>query len=209
MFGRTPRASSRPLLVAHAKQVFSLLSTAQQVELIAAFERFDLDGSGTIAVTELESVLHHLGQNPTEDMTKSIFHALDVDANGVIEWDEFSALMANRWLGQDGETDIDAAALLFADDSDPSGTMLSTQKMRELLGNHGDIKLKVDELDDLIKMADPTGSGRVSSQAFKALPCWQPPPIDEAIGIHNHAINDPSLAALEHLPDRAGSEQQR
>ena len=52
--------------------------------------------------------------------TKSIFHALDVDANGVIEWDEFSALMANRWLGQDGETDIDAAALLFADDSDVS-----------------------------------------------------------------------------------------
>ena len=72
MFGRSPRASSRPLLVAHAKQVFSLLSTAQQVELIAAFERFDLDGSGTMCAAD--SLLANPALRPTAGLFTLFAH---------------------------------------------------------------------------------------------------------------------------------------
>ena len=36
---------------------------------------------------------------PNPEQVKAIMEALDVDGNGVIEWSEFSALMAHRWLG--------------------------------------------------------------------------------------------------------------
>jgi len=181
MFGRTPRSVSRPLLVAHAKEVFSLLSTAQQQELVAAFQRFDVNGNGTIKLDELQSVLCQLGMNSSEFTTRSIFGALDVDDNGEVEWAEFSALMANRWLGQDGEVDLEHAAALFVDEHDPEGNTLSVQKIRELLGSQGEKPLDQAEMDALIALADPRGTGRVPVEDFLALDCWVPPPLTEAM----------------------------
>jgi len=181
LFGKTARASTRPMLVAHAKEVFALLSTAQQQELVAAFQRFDVNGSGTIKLDELQEVLSQLGMTSTEFMTRSIFGALDVDSNGEIEWDEFSALMANRWLGQDGEVDLEHAAALFVDDNDGDGSLLSIDKMRELLGHHGEHPLSPSELNELFALADPSGSGLVTSEDFLALDCWVPPPLTQAM----------------------------
>ena len=44
-----------------------------------------------------------------------IFRSLDVNGDGRIQWSEFSALMADRWLGQDGRVDLEHAAALFDD----------------------------------------------------------------------------------------------
>jgi hypothetical protein len=48
---------------------------------------------------EITAVLRQLGMFPNPEQVRAIMQALDVDGNGVIEWSEFSALMAHRWLG--------------------------------------------------------------------------------------------------------------
>lgn len=102
-----------------------------------------------------------------------IIRNLDVDQNGQIEWGEFATLMADRWLRQDGETDMELAANLFTVAGDES--MLDVAKMRELLTTLGESPLSQKDMDQIVALADPKGSGRVSLETFRSLPCWQVP----------------------------------
>ena len=48
--------------------------------------------------------------------------------------------------------------------------------MRDLLCTQGEAPLSAAEWADLLKMADPTGSGVIKAKALKGMPCWVPPP---------------------------------
>jgi len=153
-----------------------LLSPAQQEELASAFRQFDVDGSGAIDSKEITAVLRQLGMFPNPEQVRAIMQALDVDGNGVIEWSEFSALMAHRWLGgQEGRMDIEHATAIFTTSSE----MVDVNKLRSVLGGMGDNPLSAKELSDFVKLADPHGRGRVPLAEFLALPCWDPPNMDE------------------------------
>jgi hypothetical protein len=107
-----------------------------------------------------------------------IIRNLDVDQNGQIEWGEFATLMADRWLRQDGETDMELATSLFTVNGDDG--MLDVAKMRELLTTLGEAPLDQKEMDQIIALADPKGSGRVSVETFRNLPCWQAPSLSKS-----------------------------
>ena len=107
-----------------------------------------------------------------------IIRNLDVDQNGQIEWGEFATLMADRWLRQDGETDMELATSLFTVEGDEG--MLDVAKMRELLTTLGEAPLDQKEMDQIIALADPKGSGRVSVETFRNLPCWQAPSLSKS-----------------------------
>ena len=49
---------------------------------------------------------------------QEVIKSLDLDNNGQIEWREFACLMANRWLKQDGETDMALAIGLLTSEED-------------------------------------------------------------------------------------------
>lgn len=54
-------------------------------ELVAAFQVFDKDGSGSVSSSELRSVLISLGQKHTdEEIDEMVTHA-DLDGNGSID----------------------------------------------------------------------------------------------------------------------------
>lgn len=46
----------------------------------------------------------------------AIVDHIDLNQNGLVEWKEFAMLMADRWLRQEGETDMQLALGLFAED---------------------------------------------------------------------------------------------
>jgi hypothetical protein len=85
--------------------------------------------------------------------------------------------MADRWLRQDGETDMELAANLFTVAGDES--MLDIAKMRELLTTLGESPLDQKEMDQIVALADPKGSGRVSLETFRSMPCWQVPSLSD------------------------------
>ena len=68
--------------------------------------------------------MQQLGTQCTDEMCDQIISSLDLDHNGQIEWGEFAVLMADRWLRQDGETDMDLVLSLFTQEGDDQDEML-------------------------------------------------------------------------------------
>jgi len=84
-----------------------ILLTEQQIATFQqTFHEFDLDGSGTISVSELTAVLHQIGLEPPMDIVFAMLEAIDIDKSGDIDFDEFCALLT-KMLGPDCKVDID------------------------------------------------------------------------------------------------------
>ncbi|ROT36915.1 calmodulin [Sodiomyces alkalinus F11] len=62
-------------------------------ELVAAFEVFDKDGSGSVSPSELRSVLISLGQRHSDEEIDEMVRQADLDRNGSIDYHEFVQLM--------------------------------------------------------------------------------------------------------------------
>jgi hypothetical protein len=45
-----------------------------------------------------------------------MFSTVDVNNDGMVEWGEFSGVMAGQWLGRDGKIELEHAAALFRED---------------------------------------------------------------------------------------------
>ena len=71
-----------------------------------AFSIFDKGGDGTISAAELGSVIRSLGQNPTEAEIKEMIQQRDIDGSGVIEFNEFVAMMYEREQTGQGDNDL-------------------------------------------------------------------------------------------------------
>ena len=54
------------------------------------------DGSGEISTEELLGVMRAMGQNPTEDELMNLVMEIDIDGNGIIDFDEFVAMMKKK-----------------------------------------------------------------------------------------------------------------
>ena len=72
------------------------LTGEQIAEFKEVFSQFDKDGSGTITVEELGTVMRSRGKNPTEAELQDMIKEVDLDGNGTIEFNEFCTLMARK-----------------------------------------------------------------------------------------------------------------
>ncbi|MEM7590001.1 MAG: EF-hand domain-containing protein [Cyanobacteria bacterium P01_A01_bin.83] len=61
-----------------------------------AFSVFDADGSGTISVKELATIMNSLGQQTSPQELRELIKEVDVDRSGSIDFEEFKALMIAR-----------------------------------------------------------------------------------------------------------------
>jgi len=147
--------------------------------LQSAFRRFDQDGNGWIEKQELHNVMSQVGHEPSQEDISRILASLDVNNDKRIEWAEFASLMADRWLRQDGDTDMHMALSLLdgnvvAGESD----IMDVNKLKDLLCKNGESPLSKSEWDSLMQLADPQKTGRISLQDFRELPCWRVPPME-------------------------------
>ena len=53
------------------------------------FDDIDLDGNGTLDKGEIDTAARKLGVALTQQEINDGFHAMDVDSNGVVDFDEF------------------------------------------------------------------------------------------------------------------------
>ena len=63
----------------------------------AAFKKYDTDGSNSIDVGELESLLQDLGWNMSQKDVEEALKVLDKDGNGDIDLEEFLNWSAYAW----------------------------------------------------------------------------------------------------------------
>eukprot|EP00929_Paragymnodinium_shiwhaense_P111332 TRINITY_DN7923_c0_g1_i1.p2 TRINITY_DN7923_c0_g1~~TRINITY_DN7923_c0_g1_i1.p2 ORF type:complete len:151 (-),score=59.22 TRINITY_DN7923_c0_g1_i1:208-660(-) len=139
------------------------LTEAQIQEFAEAFQLFDADGSGTIDLTELGTVLRSLGQNPKEAELQRLINDVDVDKNGSLDFPEFLAVMVQQLQTRDDpEKKLKEAFKIL--DADGSGS-IGMEEMKRMLTTRGD-KMTEEEVDEVFKLVDLDGDGTIEFDEF-------------------------------------------
>ncbi|XP_076096049.1 neo-calmodulin-like isoform X1 [Mytilus galloprovincialis] len=136
-------------------------------EFKEAFSLFDKDGDGTISSAELGVVMRSLGQNPSDQELTDLVNEVDIDGNGIIDFQEFLTMMAKKMKDTDTEEEIREAFRVF--DKDGSGS-ISANDLRHIMTNLGD-KLPDEEVDEMIQEADLDGDGQIDYIEFVKMMC--------------------------------------
>ena len=81
------------------------------------FRHFDADGSGDIETSELEALMHELGEDPEHEELEALIKEVDADGSGTVDFDEFLHMMdqlmhehGERHMSKDEERDEAAEA---------------------------------------------------------------------------------------------------
>jgi len=138
------------------------LSEERITEFKAAFELFDKDRDGAINNKELGTVMRNLGQNPSEEELKQMIKEIDLDGNGVIDFNEFLYLMVKKMKGNDTEEELLEAFKVF--DRDGNGYVTS-HELRNVLTSLCE-GTSPEEVEEMIREADIDGDGQVDYQEF-------------------------------------------
>jgi len=154
------------------KFTVDMLSPDQQLRLRRAFNRFDADQSGFISAHEMLQVLRLLGSNPSQAEFTNILKAIDRNNDGVVDFREFAQVWWKReqeHIEEDFQEELQLAFKIF--DADDSGT-ISAQELRDKLTTLGE-RMTDAEVDELLAECDADGSGSISFNELKELPCWR------------------------------------
>jgi Ca2+-binding EF-hand superfamily protein len=148
------------------------LTPSQVAEYIRSFHNFDLDGGGSIDVSELGTLMNYLGMDVREAALQAMIESVDSDGSGEVELDEFLEMMV---MAADDSTSIWGDLMagykgtreLFNEvDADGSGT-LDKDELRVLARKLGKY-LTAQELDLAMSLIDEDGSGMVEYGEFEA-----------------------------------------
>ena len=138
------------------------LSEERITEFKAAFELFDKDRDGAINNKELGTVMRILGQNPSEEELKQMIKEIDLDGNGVIDFNEFLYLMVKKMNGNDTEEELLEAFKVFDRDGDG---YVTSHELRSVMTSLCEGTTQ-EEVEEMIKEADIDGDGQVDYQEF-------------------------------------------
>ena len=138
------------------------LSEERITEFKAAFELFDRDRDGAINNKELGTIMRNLGQNPSEEELREMIKEIDLDGNGVIDFNEFLYLMVKKMNGNDTEEELLEAFKVF--DRDGNGYVTS-HELRSVMTSLCE-GTTPEEVEEMIKEADIDGDGQIDYQEF-------------------------------------------
>lgn len=130
--------------------------------LLAAFDLFDTDGSGTIDPKELRAAMQSLGFEAKNQTIYQMIKDIDRDESGEIDFDEFLHLMTSRLAGSDSKEDIQKIFELFDDDKTGFISLQNLKRVANELGEH----INDAELLEMIERADLDQDGQISPDEF-------------------------------------------
>ena len=99
------------------------------IKVKEAFDVIDKDGSGTISVQELQTLMQVLGHTLTDEQSALAMSVLDADGSGFVDWAEFLHAIANK--------DLDAVGLGTAFKTETIAGLGASQRLLE-----GELKQK-------------------------------------------------------------------
>merc|ERR1712086_682476 len=117
------------------------------------FTLFDKQATGAIPADELATVLRACGQNPTEAEIAILVEKVDINKNGLIEFEEFCELMSKTNKDPNEMEDLILKAFQTFD-QDNSGTI-----------DKDDEKMVM----SMIEEADVDGDGKINYQEFSKI----------------------------------------
>ena len=141
-----------------------MFDESQIEEFRGVFAMYDVDGGGTISVTEITKMMKSLGQNPTEEEVKKMVEEADEDQSGEIDFKEFCSLLAKQ-LNQ-GEVDEEMIEVFKSFDTDHDDRIDAEDLYRIFIEFGHDASEEDCEL--LIKMHDADGDGYLDFTEFTA-----------------------------------------
>ncbi|XP_061171967.1 uncharacterized protein LOC133181492 [Saccostrea echinata] len=172
--------------------IASELSEEQIKEFRVAFSLFDKDNDGSINTKELGIVMRSLGQNPSVTELRAMVDEVDLDGNGVIDFEEFLEMIVKEMKKTDTEEEMREAFSIF----DRSGNgYINAQELKYGMFYMGE-RLTDEEVDEMMKEADRDGDGRITFEEFRAV-------FDLFDGSQNEVI---SIKNLEHVLKTIGKQ---
>jgi calmodulin len=108
-----------------------------------------------------------LGEHPTEEELEDMIHAVDLNGDGEIDFEEFISLMLLRMdeHQRDPEEDLRDAFNMF--DADRSGS-IDRDEVRMLMKKLAQ-DLTEEEIDAIMEEVDTDGDGEISFEEFRAM----------------------------------------
>ena len=125
----------------------------------------DKDGSGgepRIDSEDLLVVMRALGHEPRKEDLKKLVTEVDKDNTGQLEFDGYLNIILNKMVERPSQEDLHKAFRLF----DPAGKRrIDFDDLKRIAGQIGE-QIDDDELRDMIKEADHSGTGEVDQDDF-------------------------------------------
>lgn len=115
---RLKLVSDRPTKVTAADVVRLMRERAVRSSMLAAFRNMDVDNNGVLDLGEIRGALRRLRLDLPVGEAEALVQALDVNGDGVVQWDEWTAFMADRQREEAAER-----ALGRAERREPSGRL--------------------------------------------------------------------------------------
>ena len=122
-----------------------------------AFEKFDVNRSGTVTLAGFKKIIRSSGH--TDEEIEQLFRSMDVDGSGHIDFNEFK-----NALGNVGHSDEDIDRIFKSVDLDGNG-FIDYYEFRTGLGNIG---YSDDEIERIFRSIDLDGSGQIDYTEFLA-----------------------------------------
>uniref|UniRef100_A0A1B6GKA0 EF-hand domain-containing protein n=1 Tax=Cuerna arida TaxID=1464854 RepID=A0A1B6GKA0_9HEMI len=138
------------------------LSEEQKADIKEAFDLFDKGGNGKIETKELKVAIRALGFEPKQEEIKKMLSEIDKEESGMISYEEFLYLMAQKMTEKDSKEEIMKAFRLFDDDETGKISFKNLKRVARELGEN----LTDEELREMIDEADRDGDGEISQDEF-------------------------------------------
>eukprot|EP00761_Pharyngomonas_kirbyi_P003511 gb/GECH01003515.1/.p1 GENE.gb/GECH01003515.1/~~gb/GECH01003515.1/.p1 ORF type:complete len:152 (+),score=58.33 gb/GECH01003515.1/:1-456(+) len=138
------------------------LTDEQVKEFRQAFDLFDKNGDGRISSSELRKVMESIGLNPKTEELNDMIKEVDIDGNGMIEFQEFLVLMSRKLKSSDSEEEIREAFRMF--DKNKDG-FISEEELKQVMRAIGE-ELSDEQITEMIKEADSNGDGQIDFDEF-------------------------------------------
>jgi len=139
------------------------LSAEEKAELLKeSFDMFDKDKNGLINAVELGNVLRSLGYEIDEQEPTQLVQEFDANEDNFIDFNEFLQIIEKRGKYRELEEELFEAFKIF--DKEGKG-LIPTSEFKHYMLTLGE-RMTDDDVDEMIKEADPLESGFISYKDF-------------------------------------------
>ncbi|EPS74121.1 hypothetical protein M569_00632, partial [Genlisea aurea] len=143
------------------------IPTEQVQQLRDIFNRFDMDGDGSLTQLELAALLRSLGLKPTGDQINDLLANIDANGNGSIEFDELVTAILPDVNEQILINQEQLLEVFRSFDRDGNGYITAAELAKQMAKMGQPLTYR--ELSEMIAEADANGDGVISFNEFASI----------------------------------------